>query len=551
MEEIGSILRNGDIPLIAMDTSTSPSQMEVVRYKEQSEYCNDYVAISHVWSDGLGNPKANSLPRCQLDHIQHLVNKLDPEEAYLVPIWIDTICVPLIPELKSLAILNMDKTYRNATDVLVLDNSWQEVTTTMPAVEIMMRIRYSTWMSRLWTFQEARLSRNLWFQLHNGPVHINDVGAGSNSQETLRKVSDMLLGVDKHEILAHPNRLQLARALAHQSRQTQDSLHRYAVLPKQENEAEEEARLSAIQILSEGYEREAVRSSWHQIIADIDPDNPISDSDGDLQARIRCPDQVVSHAMVTRQLMKGTGGEYAIGKVRPKAIKPGLRPAHHLIDVVRGDRMKVFLSQFEFFPKAMLFWNTPRLQRRGWKWAPSSFLRKDPDIDARWEGGNRGYLTEHGLYVKCPAIRLRTSCLAHESVTRQSTRYNYLTIELAVGEEELHNDPDQANYELRKQREVATVWKWVQLHQTLQWTIPGCANPCIRGRDDVSDSLVILLEEHFKTGMKGALVSTLKTEGQCTWTNHIMTLTALEQKPDQYTLPTVGQWVSESMWYIA
>lgn len=536
--------------------------------------------------------------------------------------------MPLVPELKSLAILNMVKTYRNATDVLVIDSSWQEVTTTMPAVEIMMRTRYSTWMSRLWTFQEARLSQNLWFQLHDGPVHINDVGAGSSSQETLRRVSDMLLGVDKHQILAHPNRLQLARALAYQSRQTQDSLHRYAILPKQENEAEEEARLSALQILSEGSEREALRSSWHQIITDIDPDNPISDIDGDLQASICCHDQVASHAMVTRQLMRGTGGEYAIGKVRPKAIKPGLRPAHHLIDVVRGvrgrttsrledeticlsvllgldigkvtsipvlhwrlkilltrlsefvaclerffprrgffhvvseiiqgvlrraqeDRMKLFLSQFEFFPKAMLFWNTPRLQRRGWKWAPSSFLRKELDIDAPLKGGNRGYLTEQGLYVKCPAIRLRMPCLAHGSVTTQSTRYDYLTIDLAVDEEKLQNDPDPFKYELSKQRKVATVWKWVQLHETLQWTISDSANLCIRGRNDVSDSLVILLEEDFKTGMKGALVSTLKTEGQCTWTNHIMTLRALEQEPDQYTLSTVGQWVSESMWYVA
>ena len=163
MEEVGAIIRNGDIPLIAMDMSTSPSQIEVVRYKEQSEYRNDYVAISHVWLDGLGNPKANSLPRCQLERIQHLVNKLDPEEKYVIPFWIDTVYVPLAPELKSLAIVSMHKTYHNATDVLVLDNCWKDVTRAVPATEIMMRVRYSTWMIRLWTFQEARLSRNLWF----------------------------------------------------------------------------------------------------------------------------------------------------------------------------------------------------------------------------------------------------------------------------------------------------------------------------------------------------------------------------------------------------
>lgn len=42
--------------------------------------------------------------------------------------------------------------------------------------------------------------------------------------------------------------------------------------------------------------------------------------------------------MFMRHLVKGTRGEQAIGKVSPHAIEPGRRPAHHLIDVVRGIR---------------------------------------------------------------------------------------------------------------------------------------------------------------------------------------------------------------------
>lgn len=109
-----------------------------------------------------------------------------------LPFWIDTVCVPLAPELKSLAIVSMHKTYHNATDVLVLDNCWKDVTRAVPATGIMMRVRYSTWMTRLWTFQVARLSRNLWFQLRHGPVHISDVGVRFKSQDLLRKVSNML-----------------------------------------------------------------------------------------------------------------------------------------------------------------------------------------------------------------------------------------------------------------------------------------------------------------------------------------------------------------------
>ena len=154
MEEVGTILQDGDIHLIAMDPSAVPSQIEVVRYQEETEYCNGYVAISHVWSDGPGNPKANSLPRCQLERIQSRVNELYPGGDFLVPFWIDTICVPLDPALKSLAIVEMERTYRNAAHVLVLGNSWKELTFEASPIEIMMSIPYSTWMTRLWTVQE-------------------------------------------------------------------------------------------------------------------------------------------------------------------------------------------------------------------------------------------------------------------------------------------------------------------------------------------------------------------------------------------------------------
>lgn len=35
-----------------------------------------YVALSHVWADGLGNPSKNSLPLCQLNRLQNVVNNL-------------------------------------------------------------------------------------------------------------------------------------------------------------------------------------------------------------------------------------------------------------------------------------------------------------------------------------------------------------------------------------------------------------------------------------------------------------------------------------------
>jgi len=72
----------------ACDTPATPGWPAVI----------PYVAISHVWSDGLGNAIANTLPWCQLQRIQGLVDALYQDTAgnqHPVPFWMDTLCVPV------------------------------------------------------------------------------------------------------------------------------------------------------------------------------------------------------------------------------------------------------------------------------------------------------------------------------------------------------------------------------------------------------------------------------------------------------------------------
>ncbi|KAF8252945.1 hypothetical protein K440DRAFT_627087 [Wilcoxina mikolae CBS 423.85] len=45
-------------------------RLKVGEYNKTHHRKLRYVAISHVWPDGLGNPKTNALPKCQLDRIQ-------------------------------------------------------------------------------------------------------------------------------------------------------------------------------------------------------------------------------------------------------------------------------------------------------------------------------------------------------------------------------------------------------------------------------------------------------------------------------------------------
>jgi hypothetical protein len=170
--EMSVILESSAIPLVLW---CSGSQMKIV---SSDDYPN-YVAISHVWSDRLGNTRANSLPECRLERLDRIVNDLFEDEERVVPFWIDTICCPVEPkESQDLAIISMRKTYRDAEKVLVLDaylerTEWKPLSLT----ESLLRIICSPWTRRLWTFQEGVLARSLYFQFADGALDFDATAA--------------------------------------------------------------------------------------------------------------------------------------------------------------------------------------------------------------------------------------------------------------------------------------------------------------------------------------------------------------------------------------
>ncbi|ROW09878.1 hypothetical protein VPNG_06298 [Cytospora leucostoma] len=140
-----------------------------------------YVAISHVWADGLGNPDVNALPECQVDRIISLVAGLqkavDPEwdKRNRTPyrLWIDTLCCPVDLAGKTVALERIADVYRNATHVLVLDTSFTLLSTeAIHPAELLSRISCSAWMRRLWTFQEGVLPSSLLYQFADRAVGI-------------------------------------------------------------------------------------------------------------------------------------------------------------------------------------------------------------------------------------------------------------------------------------------------------------------------------------------------------------------------------------------
>ena len=134
------------------------------------------VAISHVWSDGLGNPVKNELPTCQLSRLQSLVNALYEENQQPIPFWIDTLMIPTIPPeptekqkaMKTQALRDMEWIYKGASKVLVLDSGlFSQDSTNMSAEELGARIMCTSWSRRLWTLQEGCIQDRTYFQFRN------------------------------------------------------------------------------------------------------------------------------------------------------------------------------------------------------------------------------------------------------------------------------------------------------------------------------------------------------------------------------------------------
>ena len=171
------MLSAGEIPVVVYDGR----QLSTRRAPE-----GPYVAISHVWADGLGSTSETGLPTCQVSRIAALARELVPNGAF----WIDGLCVPEARHLRKRAIRLMAQTYRGAEKVVVLDAGIRtHCTLSSSPAENVLRIKTSVWMQRVWTMHEAFLARELHFEFLDGLV------AGSTIRQGLDRLSAPLDGL--------------------------------------------------------------------------------------------------------------------------------------------------------------------------------------------------------------------------------------------------------------------------------------------------------------------------------------------------------------------
>ncbi|OCH92337.1 hypothetical protein OBBRIDRAFT_773476 [Obba rivulosa] len=190
-------LSDGQVPIVIISETDPPCETFQMACLHASD--TQYVAISHVWADGLGSTTDDGLPSCQLRRLTALACQLVPEGA----LWMDGLCVPKDKDMRKRAIGLMGETYKDATAVLVIDSGIRVCSVHARLEERLLRIITSAWMQRLWTFQEVALARKLVFEFIDGLTEI----------EELLPNLDGMLDVITYNLAAEINRLLKRREL--------------------------------------------------------------------------------------------------------------------------------------------------------------------------------------------------------------------------------------------------------------------------------------------------------------------------------------------------
>ena len=166
-----------DVPFLKFFGDEESPELRVKTLTDEDE---NFATISHVWSDGWGNETENKLLICQLKFIRRQLRKASGDKDILF--WMDTLVIPVgaqtteLQDLKKKAIGQIFKVFEKSTYTIILDNGLcgMSLGENGKPAQAAMKILASGWMRRLWTLQEAFLSRKLYIVFkEKGPRYFN------------------------------------------------------------------------------------------------------------------------------------------------------------------------------------------------------------------------------------------------------------------------------------------------------------------------------------------------------------------------------------------
>ena len=166
------------IPLVCYQPERECFELEAHELSQLGRY----IAISHVWVDGLGNEAENSVPACQARAIQESVYEIQLQLGMdeVVPWFLDTLCIPTTVRgghnrrtARKHAVSAMGSVYSASLAVLARDGDMMRRSADMDPLESLYRMHLSHWSFRMWTYQEASLARHLFFTFKDRVVDLN------------------------------------------------------------------------------------------------------------------------------------------------------------------------------------------------------------------------------------------------------------------------------------------------------------------------------------------------------------------------------------------
>jgi hypothetical protein len=231
--ELIKVLERREIPVLVLKREEAG---KLTLHVNGTTETRPYIAISHVWADGLGNPDANAIPICQAENLYtaltqmheaepqwssqewdkwtqalqeygHKVlpptpNEISPQLNESLPFWLDTLCIPTNESFKDFRELSLNKMrdiYHAAIGTLVLDNDLCTLPPSSPPHLILSRLLISDWRQRLWTYQEGVMSREVFIKGSHSAFRlkpiagilkglVEDIGTNSDCTEVLYKI---------------------------------------------------------------------------------------------------------------------------------------------------------------------------------------------------------------------------------------------------------------------------------------------------------------------------------------------------------------------------
>ncbi|KAF2008145.1 hypothetical protein P154DRAFT_516866 [Amniculicola lignicola CBS 123094] len=430
--KIRQVINSGGIPLISIEISPSG---DIALHVQTAQPSDRYVAMSHVWSDGLGNPNSNALPKCQVRqiaaHLEDLpypsskrrsgdvrpvlsygsisidftrlsISMRKPSRPKLF--WMDTLCIPvgqdkLTHELKNKAINHMAFIYGQASQVLVLDAALQESKlANMSKREVLAKIYYSNWMGRSWTYQEGSLTPYVYFQFADGAL--SPLASLPDDEEW----SD-----DSIEEFLWSSKIPTFRTTT--SKAYQSLLHRISVFGRQKRHFTS-TRLIEFSIYKQLYANLTLSlhlshlPEWSTLFSRLNKENE-DPLDQALQLWIRhfC---TIWNALRTRSTTKAEDAPIILANLL------GYQ-SYHVLRYPPEERLKVMLLSAEVLPLALLYNTGSRLtEQKGSfnKWIPKTLGREAiPELPLMFLDPSRGISIDRArgmTYASAPTILLLT-----------------------------------------------------------------------------------------------------------------------------------------------